>query len=177
MSKTDYLAEIGALALASRIRRLLQRMHADGERVYRDLNFDFKPKWFPVLHLLSGRSPLAMTEIARLMCVSHPSMIATVDELNSAGLVQSRQSSSDGRLRELSLTEKGKQLCRELLPVWEAFRIAGEDVDKEGGNDFLKAIGKLERSLDRVSLYERIMAQMEINKTQNRKRSRNSKRR
>ncbi len=160
MATTDYIAELGALALASRLRRLLQRLHSDGEQVYRSLNLHFKPKWFPVLHLLSTHSRLTLTEIARLLSVAHPSSIETVDELISAGLVNSRKSDIDGRRRELSLTDKGQQLRSELLPVWDAFRAAGEEATKERGNDFLEAVDKLERSLLRLSMYDRIMAQL-----------------
>jgi DNA-binding MarR family transcriptional regulator len=171
MAKTDYIAELGAQALASRLRRLLQLLHRDGEQVYRSLNLDFKPKWFPVLHLLSTRSPLTLTEIARLLSVAHPSSIETVDELISAGLINSRKSDIDGRRRELSLTDRGKQLRRELLPVWDAFRVAGEAAIKEGENDFLGAVDKLERSLLKQSMYERIMAQLEKRTRQQEKRA------
>jgi molecular chaperone GrpE (heat shock protein) len=58
------------------------------------------------------------------------------------------------------LTDKGKQLLSELLPVWDAFRAAGEAVNKEGGNDFLEAVGKLERALHSRSMYDRIMAKL-----------------
>lgn len=160
-TRIDYLAELEALALASRLRRLLQRLHADGERVYRSLNVEFKPKWFPALHLLSNRSPLALTEMARLMCVTHPSSIEIVDELVSAGLVKSQRSDTDGRSRELSLTRRGEETCRDLRPVWEAFRIAGAEANAEDKNDFLKALGKLEQSLDRQSMYDRIMTRLE----------------
>ena len=158
VNRTDYIAELGALALASRLRRVLHCLRSDGERVYRTLNIDFKPKWFPVLHLLSSHSPLTLTEIARPLSVAHPSSIETVDELLSAGLVSSRKSGADGRCRELSMTEKGIRLSSELQPVWDAFQAAGEAVIHEEGNDFLKAIGKLERALLRLSMYDRIMA-------------------
>jgi DNA-binding MarR family transcriptional regulator len=160
MQDDDYLARLGPLALASRLRRLLHGLHVDGERVYRVLNVDFKPKWFPILHLLSNRMPLTVTEISRLLCISHPSAIAVIDELTSVGLVGSRKSNRDGRVRELFPTDRGKRLCRKLRPVWDAFRIAGENVNKEGGNDFLKAVGTLERALDREPMYDRVMARI-----------------
>lgn len=161
MSETDYIAELGALALASRLRRLLHWMHSDGDQVYRSLRVDFKPKWFPVLHLLSERSHLTLTEVSRMLSVAHPSSIETVDELVSAGLVESVRSKVDARRRELSLTGKGKRLCRELSHVWDAFRIAGEEVAEERGNDFLEALSKLEQSLAERSLYDRIMAELD----------------
>ena len=169
MPKTDYITELGALALASRLRRLLHRLQSDGEQVYRSLNLHFKPKWFPVLHLLLNRSPLTLTEISQLLSVAHPSSIEAVDELISAGLVDSRKSDSDGRCREISLTSEGKQLCNELLPVWDAFRVAGEEAISEGDNDFLEAVSKLERSLLNLSMYERIMAQLEKRTKQKKK--------
>lgn len=173
MASSDYISELGALALASRLRRLLHRLHADGELVYQTLNMNFKTKWFPVLHLLMDRSPLALTEIARLAGVSHPSMIQTIHDLTMERLLQTRKSDLDGRLRELSLTDKGRRLCLELRPIWDAFRTAGEEVNTEGGNDFLNAVGRLERSLDQLSLYDRIMTRLEAGEEQNRKRSRN----
>jgi DNA-binding MarR family transcriptional regulator len=169
MANGDYISELGALALASRLRRLLQRLHTDGERVYQTLNIDFKPKWFPALHLLLDRSSLTLTEMSRLMCISHPSMIETVDELVSAGLVKSRKSDLDGRIRELSLTTKGQRLCIKLQPVWDSFYIAAKAANEEVGNNFLEAVERLERSLDRLSLYDRIMAQLEIRKKEKNK--------
>lgn len=165
MPKKDYISDLGALALASRLRRLLQRLHADGQRVYQELNTSFQPKWFPFLNLLSRRAPLTITEISKLMCVSHPSAIEVIQELISAGVIKSRISDRDRRSRELSLTRKGKQLCHDLAPVWNAFRVAGEEANKEGGNDFLKAVGTIEQSLDRLSMYDRIMAELETSKT------------
>ena len=161
-NKTDFLAELGSLAIASRLRRLHQRLQADGERIYQSLDVDIKTKWFPVLYLLLNQSALSLTEISRLLCVAHPSIIQTIDELMTAGLVDSRKSDHDGRLRELSLTDRGQQLCLDLRPVWDAFRKAGDAVIKEGGNDFLDAVDKLERSIDRLSMYDRIMAQLEV---------------
>jgi DNA-binding MarR family transcriptional regulator len=160
MPDSDYLAELSALGLASRLRRLLQRLLMNGEQVYRSQNLDFKLKWFPVFHLLSNRSHLTVTKIARLLSISHPSVIETVGELVSVGLVSSQRRNTDRRCQELLLTDKGEQLLSELLPVWDAFRAAGEEVNREGENDFLGAVGELERALHRRSMYDRIMAKL-----------------
>ena len=136
MSDADYLAELSALGIASRLRRLLQRLLNDGERVYRSQNLDFKPKWFPVFYLLSNRSPLTVTKIAQLLSISHPSAIETVSELVAVGLVNSRRCDMDRRCLELSLTDKGEQLHSELLPVWDGFRAAGEGQIGKGETTF-----------------------------------------
>lgn len=160
-AKVDYIAELDALAIASRLRRLLHRLISDAEQVYKNLNIDFKPKWFPIFHLLANRGPLFLGEIAQSLHIAHPSVIDTVNELARLGLVTSRQSETDRRCRELSLSRKGKRLYDRLWPVWESFRVACEEVIKEGGNDFLKSIGRLECALDNRSMYQRIMRHFE----------------
>jgi DNA-binding MarR family transcriptional regulator len=156
----DYIDELGSLALASRLKRLLNRMHADGEKVYRDLNIDFKTKWFPVLHILSKRSPLTLMQIADALKQAHPSVIEVVDELVKRSLVSQQRSTADRRRRELSITSKGKRMCEKLAPVWEAFREAGEEVNVANKNNVLAAITKMERAIDNESLYDRIMKKL-----------------
>jgi DNA-binding MarR family transcriptional regulator len=161
MPEHDYIAELGPLALASRLRRLLQRMQSDGEQVYRSLNLEFKPKWFPVLHLLSHRSPLTLMEMAQLLSITHPSVIETANELILAGLIVSRKSQADARRSEHSLTREGENLCNYLRPVWDAFRAAGEEAVSGGDHDFLKALEAFEQRLDEQSMYERVMSRLE----------------
>ena len=153
----DYIDELGSLALASRLKRLLNRMHTDGEKVYRDLKIDFKTKWFPVLHLLDNRSPLTLMQIADALKQAHPSVIEVVDELIKKGLVSQQRSEADRRRRELSITTKGRQTCERLEPVWVAFREAGDDVNTANRNNVIAAIERMERALDSQSLYDRIM--------------------
>jgi DNA-binding MarR family transcriptional regulator len=156
----DYIDELGSLALASRLKRLLNRMHADGEKVYRDLNIDFKTKWFPVLHLLANRSPMTLMQIADTLKQAHPSVIEVVDELIKKGLVSQQRSAADRRRRELSITPRGKRMCEKLAPVWAAFREAGEEVNVANKNNVLAAITKIERAIDSESLYDRIMKKL-----------------
>ena len=156
----DYINELGALALASRLKRLLNRMHADGEKVYRDLSIDFKTKWFPVLHLLADHSPMTLMQIADALRQAHPSVIEVVDELVSKGLVSQQRSAADRRRRELSISVKGRRLCGRLAPVWEAFREAGDEVNVAHRNNVLAAITKMEQAIDAESLYDRIMKKL-----------------
>lgn len=160
MSGADYLSELGALAIASRLGRLLRRLQGDGELVYQSLDLEFRPKWFPVLRLLSARSPLALTEMAQLLSVAHPSLLETLNELVDADLVAAQESGSDNHRATYALSSAGTRKCEELKPVWDAFEAAGSEVVREGDNDFLEALRKLERSLDDHSMYERIMKRL-----------------
>ena len=156
----DYLGGLGALALASRIRRLLYHLQADGTRVYLDLGLEFKPKWFPVFRLVAERSNATTMELAHALDMAHPSVIAIVEELVERGWVASCQGKEDRRRRELDLTPEGWRAHAELEPVWRAFAEAGHEVTHESGNDFLAALAALEAAIERRSMYERIMERL-----------------
>ena len=111
VTQGDYIGELGPLALASRLRRLLNRLLSDGEQVYHSLNINFRVKWFPVLNLLMGHAPMGITEIAKELHMAHPSVIEVTDELTREGLIVSRKCESDGRKRDVVMTDKGRQFC------------------------------------------------------------------
>jgi DNA-binding MarR family transcriptional regulator len=156
----DYIGELGPLALASRLRRLLHTLTSDGEKVYQSLNIKFKIKWFPVLHLLANHAPLSLMRVAEALGMAHPSAIEVIDDLTKEGLILSQRSKSDRRQRDLSLSTKGKRVYDLLQPVWEAFEKAGREATTECGNDFLESIEKMERALNDRSMYERIMKRL-----------------
>ncbi|MCP4581172.1 MAG: winged helix-turn-helix transcriptional regulator [candidate division Zixibacteria bacterium] len=156
----DYLDQLGALALASRLRRLLNGLLSDGEKVYRSQKIDFAISWFPIFHILAKGSPMSLTDIAKALGVAHPSVIEVTDEMTKKGYVGSRKGRDDKRRRYLFLTEKGEKIILKLKPIWEAFREAGDEICGESGNDFLGSIGKLEKAMARFSMYDRISSRL-----------------
>jgi len=61
---SDLIGQLGELALASRMRRLSERLLRDTSRVYDELDADFQARWFPLLQALLRRSPQGVTEMA-----------------------------------------------------------------------------------------------------------------
>jgi DNA-binding MarR family transcriptional regulator len=138
-------------------------MLADGEKVYRSLNLDFKVAWFPVLHLLANHdAPMTLTQVAGALGLAHPSVIEVTEDMTRKRLIVSKRSQSDKRQRLLSLTSSGKRICSGLEPLWEAFKRAGEEITLEDDNNFLESIKKMERAMERRSFYERIITQLNI---------------
>ena len=156
----DYLNQLGAMALASRLRRLLNRLLSDGEKVYRSRKIDFNISWFPIFHILADNSEMTLTEISRALGMAHPSVIEVTDEMARKGYVGSRKGVKDKRRRYLYLTEKGKRVVLKLEPIWEAFREAGEEACEEAGNDFLGSLGKFEQAIDRLPMFDRIISRL-----------------
>jgi len=156
----DYLAELGTLALASRLRRLLGILARDGAAVYAGLGVEFEIRWFPVLHLLDRHAPLSITQIAEALGLTHPAVVQVAGVLTRRRLVRARRSDGDRRRRELALTAEGARLVAQMAPAWRAFEEAGREVATEADNDLLAALAKTERALARRSLFDRIAGRL-----------------
>ena len=156
----DYIKNLDSLAVASRLRRVLDEIQRQGKRVYAELGFDFEIRWFSVFHFLANNPDSTITGIANSLNLQHPSVVQTVNEMIERGLLQSKSDSRDRRRRPISLTPKGRRLLRKIQPVWKAFEDAGKEINKEKDNDLIGAIDKFESALSRLSLYDRILLKL-----------------
>jgi DNA-binding MarR family transcriptional regulator len=148
------------MALGSRLKRLTVRMNKDISRVYRELGFDFEARWFPVVYLLSRRSPMAVTEISSALGYTHTAIQSFANEMIRKGLLASVRDPNDGRRRMLKLSKAGRQIVANLTPVWEEIReVARELVDASDPN-LLAAIASVEQQLDQQEVYERIRGRL-----------------
>lgn len=157
----DLLADLGELALASRLRRLSDRLLRDVSRLYGDLDVPFEARWFPLLQALRRQSPQTVTGLARALGLTHPAVTALAREMARHGLVASRQDRRDARRRLVRLAAGGRAVIARLDPVWEEIRLANRELLAEDSVDLLAALGRLEARLDRRSMYERVVARLE----------------
>ena len=101
----DILKEIGALAFGSRLKRLSDQLMQDGIRIYKETGVDFEPKWFPVYFYLSEKGPSAVTDVARGLGITHPSVNQVAREMMQAGLIAAYKDRKDKRKRLLALKQ------------------------------------------------------------------------
>lgn len=156
----DLINELGPLAFASRLRRLSERLHRDGSRIYEELGIDFQARWFPLLYLLAGHSPLAVTEIANALRLTHPAVVQTANAMSEAGLLESSKDDEDERRRLLQLTDKGRLIANSLRPIWETIEATTRELLDHTGPGFLEQLARLETELDERSMYDRVMARV-----------------
>ncbi len=159
----DFLSELGGLALASRLRRLTDRLYREGEKVYAAFDAPFTARWFPVIARLDavGKHPMTITEVAADLGITHPAVIKIVRELERKGLAFSTQDIKDARKRRISLTPEGERLVSEIRPLWEAFSCAARELFDEIGYDLPKVIDSVERALDKRDMSQRISSYTE----------------
>lgn len=129
----------------------------DGIRVYRDSGVAFEPKWFPVYYYLSHVGPSAVTDIARGLGISHPSVNQIAKEMIAADLVAAYKDTSDKRKRVLALTKVGKSRLADLELVWRDIRAALGELLEETQVDFLGYVETIERALDHRDFHQRFL--------------------
>lgn len=153
----DILRDLGALALGSRLKRLSDRLMQDGIRVYRDSGVAFEPRWFPVYYYLGKVGPSAVTDIARGLGITHPSVNQVAREMIAADLVAAYKDTRDKRKRVLALTKAGKARRSQLDAVWKDIETALQELVDETGADLLGYLTMIERGLERRSFHQRFL--------------------
>lgn len=154
---TDVLQLMGAMALGSRLKHLSDRLIQDAIRVYRDAGLAFEPRWFPVYFYLKETGPSAVTDIARGLGITHPSVNEIAREMIANDMVAAYKDTRDKRKRVLALTKSGKAKLAELEPVWKDIRGALQELVDETQVDFLGYLDTLERALDKRDFHRRFL--------------------
>ena len=147
----DLLKDLGALGLGSRLKRLSDQLMQDGIRIYRETGLKFEPKWFPVYYYLSEMGPSSVTEVAKGLGITHPSVNQIAREMIKDNLVAAYKDTKDKRKRVLALTTFGKGKRTELEPIWRDVRGALQELLDETQVDFLGYVETLERALNKKS--------------------------
>ena len=152
----DLIKSLGELAVGSRLKRLSDLIMKDGIRIYQSNGIDFQPKWFPVFYALSQNPRMGVTQIAQELGLAHPTVSQTIKELESRGLVKSRQSREDARKREISLSKEGIELVPQMEPLWRDISNALYKVMTKSENNLLAAVEELEKKLDEKGFCDRV---------------------
>lgn len=145
---------LGYLVLGSRLRRLSEAFLAEINRVYQNESIDFDASWFPVFYLLSKNEALSIKELSEQIEVSHPAASQLITNLKNRKLVTSATCADDGRRQLVTLTESGRKLLAQILPMWDAISAAMTELveNDEAAQQLLPAITGLETAFRSVNL-------------------------
>ena len=78
--------------------------------------------WMTIAVAAKARQPLSQSELADRLAVEGATMVAMVDRLVKAGLVNREPSTTDRRVKRILLTEAGNLLYGKVLTEAAAFR-------------------------------------------------------
>jgi ribosomal protein S18 acetylase RimI-like enzyme/DNA-binding MarR family transcriptional regulator len=156
LHSTDYLDELGSLALGSRLKRLSERLIQQTANIYKAYGLKFEPRWFPVFSYLLHHGPTSVTGLATATGVTHPAVNQIAAELSENGLIRSEADSRDARRRILILTEKAHQTTQKLEPVWKSLHAALSSVNADVEIDLVNSVLAFERAMEREGLLGRM---------------------
>jgi DNA-binding MarR family transcriptional regulator len=137
---------LGYLVLGSRLRRMSETFLAEINRIYQNEGIEFDASWFPVFYLLSKNDSLSIKELSEQTEVSHPAASQLITNLKNRELVETTVCADDGRRQLVQFTDKGRELLKQILPVWDAISNSMSELaesDQEIG-EVLPAISALE---------------------------------
>ncbi|MBN1827091.1 MAG: GNAT family N-acetyltransferase [Candidatus Eisenbacteria bacterium] len=154
--RKDYFGHLGTLGLASRLRRLSDRLYGDAARLYRETGIPMEPRWFPLLMLLAEEGEMAVVGAADRLGMTHPAVHQIAAAAARGGLIRSRKDRRDERRRLLSLTARGRRVLEELRPIREKIRKGTEEILGDAGVDLIGALARVEEALEGEDLRERI---------------------
>jgi len=143
-----YLAEVGILALGSRLRAASEQLYAMADEVYAANGIGIEARWFPVLRTIHDRGPQSVGDLAKAAGLTHSSISQLASRLTKDGWLTSVPGKDDRRVRELALTDEAQAALRKAKPLWRALRDELDARCLAGGVDVMTAIGGLERMLD-----------------------------
>jgi DNA-binding MarR family transcriptional regulator len=140
----DLLQNLGALAIAARMKRMSETIMRSGAEVYKMYGLDFEPKWFPLYYYLSKKGESGIMEIADKLNVTHPAIIQIAKELEKKGLITSKKSDNDARKRNLKLSKKGLAMLPNMQKVWEEIRAVNHKILNAQEHNLLIALEEIE---------------------------------
>ena len=70
------------------------------------------PALFGLLNVIGAREGVIQQELGAAMGIDRSTMVALVDQLESAGVAKRRPSATDRRAREVAITPKGRRLLQ-----------------------------------------------------------------
>ena len=161
---SDLMRQLGALAFASRLKRLGDRLQRDVSRLYRAQEIDFQARWFPVAYLLQHQPSLSVTAIANRLGLTHVAVNQISEQMARRGLLMSKRDHKDKRRRLLSLTPKGRKTVASLRTLWRSIEKCTRKMIESSGHDILAGMIEIEKALDRRDMYDQVTSDMEHEK-------------
>ena len=156
----NYIQELGARALGSRLKNFTELMIRDVAMIYKNEHIDFEPRWFTLFLLLSEKGEMSVMDIANQLNQSHPAVNQVANALEEKGLIRSIKKKHDGRKRYLKISPKGNHLLKKLKPLWLDIQSITDEFINETNPDFLNGLSRMEQALTEKSIYIRITSQL-----------------
>jgi len=153
---------MGYVALATRLKRISDKMTYSTRLMYKKMNIDIEPNWYLVLILVEKTPNISVMEIAKNLNFTHQSVIAITTKMVNRDYLHISKGIEDKRKTIFNLTSKSIEILPKISEIWET----GKDVIYQllnGDTSITKYLEILESNLDEKSFGERIINKLNNN--------------
>jgi DNA-binding MarR family transcriptional regulator/predicted GNAT family N-acyltransferase len=152
-----FFEQTGKVAIGSRLRMLTDKVTEDAAQIYKLYDIDMQPKWFPVFYTLSQGEEKTITEIAKEIGHSHPSVSKIISEMLKKDYVFESKDRTDGRRNIIKLSAKGIEIAAKIKDQLIDVDAAIEELSAQTQNKLWEAIGEWEFLLEQKTLLRRVL--------------------
>lgn len=156
----DFVNELKGLALASRMKRVVEKLNSDMKGIYQDRNIDFEPLLMPIMKLLNNKGPLSVNEVTEFLGISQPAVTQLCSILLKKKLIKIKTSKTDRRKKEIEISDQGIDLLERISPIWNAVDASVNSMIDSSEHNLLKAIEAFEGQHASKSLRQRVLDQL-----------------
>lgn len=141
--------------LGTQLRRLIELLDGDLEKIYAEDGAGYRPRYTPVMKALADGAPRTIRKIALMSSISHSAASQTVKLMARQGLVRQREG-EDARERYIHLTPHGLRLLSLLKLRWRATERAAQALERDVGAPLSAILSKTISALEAKSFRDRI---------------------
>ncbi len=144
----DALKNLEEIGLGSRLKRVSEYMMRETQLVYDELNIDFDPYLFSTFKIIKNHKGVTNTEITDSLKISQPATTQAINKLYKKGLILLKEDKLDKRKKNIYLSNKGKQLVKNIAPVWNSIEHTIKEYTTIESESLTTHLNKLEAKFD-----------------------------
>jgi DNA-binding MarR family transcriptional regulator len=154
--KDDLIRQMGYITLATRLKRISDKMSHSTRLMYKTLNIDIEPNWYLVLVIIKENPKIAVMEIAQHLRFTHQSVISMTNKMISNGYLLTEKDAIDKRKTVFELTIKAQNMLPRIQRIWAHGEQAILELLTEN-TEIMEHLETLESNLEESSFGERIL--------------------
>ena len=157
----DLIKRMGYIALATRLKRISDKMTHSTRLLYKTLDMDIEPNWYLILYLVKETPDISVMEIASSLGFTHQSILSMTNKMFSQDYLTHAKDKTDKRKTVFRITEKAITKLPEIERIWAIgkeviYEVLNEDTTITAHLDVLEA------KLATMSFGERIIEKINL---------------
>jgi DNA-binding MarR family transcriptional regulator len=157
----NFYSRTGELLFGTWLKRISSQFQQDVLSIYAQQGIRFELSWFPVFYILRQKGEYSVTRLASELEVSHPALIQVLMVLENENYVSFSTDKTDKRKRVVRLTNKGRELLKQVEPIWERIKTIMDELFEEGKytKNIIQSLSELEENIKANGLLQRYISE------------------